>query len=78
LVNFLSIWCILWHFGIYLWSFSPFWYIVPRKIWQPCSALVVENPTCGKNFLKNDFVYYMTFNFSVRSTIHVSYRELHR
>jgi hypothetical protein len=45
-------WCILWTFGIYfghleyisaIWSFSgnlvyisPFWIIVPRKIWQPC------------------------------------------
>jgi hypothetical protein len=43
-------WNILWTFGIpilwpigilyghvvILWSFSPFWYIVPRKIWLPC------------------------------------------
>jgi hypothetical protein len=39
LVNFLAFWYILWHFGIcILWTFGtfpPFWYIEPRKIWQP-------------------------------------------
>jgi hypothetical protein len=29
---FIAIWYILWTFDI----FSPFWYVVPRKIWQPC------------------------------------------
>jgi hypothetical protein len=29
--------CILWSFGI----FSPFWYVVHRKIWQPCYQLVL-------------------------------------
>jgi hypothetical protein len=24
-------WFILWSFG----TFSPFWYVVPREIWQP-------------------------------------------
>jgi hypothetical protein len=31
---------IVWTFGIIcgnLVHFPPFWYIVPRKIWQPCS-----------------------------------------
>jgi hypothetical protein len=28
---FTAIWHILWSFGIYL----PFWYVAPRKIWQP-------------------------------------------
>jgi hypothetical protein len=32
LVYFMALWYILWSFGI----FSPFWYIVERKIWQPC------------------------------------------
>jgi hypothetical protein len=32
LVNFTAIWYILWTFGI----FFTFWYLVPRKIWQPC------------------------------------------
>jgi hypothetical protein len=27
----MAIWYILWSFG----NFSPFWYFVPRKIWQP-------------------------------------------
>jgi hypothetical protein len=34
-----SIWYILLHYGIFcghLVCFDPFWYIVPRKIWQPC------------------------------------------
>jgi hypothetical protein len=45
LVYFMAIWSIFQPFGIlystlvFLWSFgisSPFWYVVPRKIWQPC------------------------------------------
>jgi hypothetical protein len=28
-----AIWYILWPFGIFL----PFWYVIKRKIWQPCS-----------------------------------------
>jgi hypothetical protein len=28
---FVAIWNILWPFGI----FPPFWYVEPRKIWQP-------------------------------------------
>jgi hypothetical protein len=38
LVNFPVIWHILWPFGIFphvLVHFYPFWYVVPRKIWQP-------------------------------------------
>jgi hypothetical protein len=47
LVHFVAIWSILrpfvkilWQFGIFyghLVYFSPFWYVVPRKIWQPCT-----------------------------------------
>jgi hypothetical protein len=33
LVFVMAIWYILWLFGI----FFPFWYVVPRKIWQPWS-----------------------------------------
>jgi hypothetical protein len=29
---FVAIWYILWSFGIF---FGIFWYVVPRKIWQP-------------------------------------------
>jgi hypothetical protein len=41
----MALWYILWHCGIfngtvvYFWSlgiFFAFWYVVPRKIWQPC------------------------------------------
>jgi hypothetical protein len=38
LVYFTAILTILWPFGIFcghLVNFSPFWYVVPRKIWQP-------------------------------------------
>jgi hypothetical protein len=31
---------VLWPFGMvcsFLVYFSPFWYVVPRNIWQPCS-----------------------------------------
>jgi hypothetical protein len=33
LLYFVDIWCSSWYLGI----FFPFWYFVPRKIWQPCS-----------------------------------------
>jgi hypothetical protein len=33
------IWYILLAFGL----FSPFWYVLPRKIWQPCVRLTVSN-----------------------------------
>jgi hypothetical protein len=35
LIYSMVIWYILWPFGI----FSSFWYVTPRKIWQPCQAL---------------------------------------
>jgi hypothetical protein len=31
LVFLLPLWCIICSFG----TFSPYWYVVPRKIWQP-------------------------------------------
>jgi hypothetical protein len=31
----MAIWCILWLLGNV--CFQPFWYIMSRKIWQPCS-----------------------------------------
>jgi hypothetical protein len=39
LFNFTDIWYTLWTYGIFcgnLVFFPPFWYVVPRKIWQPC------------------------------------------
>jgi hypothetical protein len=46
-VHFTSIWYILWPLGIHiLWlfgTFPPFWYVVPRKIWQPCSVRLSRN-----------------------------------
>jgi hypothetical protein len=35
---FMDIWYGLCAFGI----FFPFWYFVPRKIWQPCSRVLFE------------------------------------
>jgi hypothetical protein len=37
--NFTAIWNIFWPFGIFcghFGAFLPFWYVVQRKIWQPC------------------------------------------
>jgi hypothetical protein len=34
LIYFTAIWHILWPFGI-IGIYSCFWYVVPRKIWQP-------------------------------------------
>jgi hypothetical protein len=55
LVYFMAIWYILWPFGI----FFPFWYVVPRKIWQACNSCslvskkTVEGTICdGKCFLR--------------------------
>jgi hypothetical protein len=42
LVCFIAILYILWPFGTfygYLVYFSPFWYVVPRRIWQPWSRI---------------------------------------
>jgi hypothetical protein len=36
----MAIWDVLWLFGIYSGYFFPFWYIVPRKIWQPRSGRI--------------------------------------
>jgi hypothetical protein len=36
-VYFTAKWYILWSFGTFG-IFFPFWYVVPRKIWQPCVA----------------------------------------
>jgi hypothetical protein len=35
LVYFRAIWYILWSFGIFYGIFFPFWYVEPRKLWQP-------------------------------------------
>jgi hypothetical protein len=37
-----AIWYILWSFGnfVAILYFFPFWYIVSRKIWQPCLSLL--------------------------------------
>jgi hypothetical protein len=51
LVYFVVIWYILWSFGI----FSPFWYAVPRKIWQPwcCFKCCRTKNVCRKVRTKN-------------------------
>jgi hypothetical protein len=59
-------WYILWPFGICMnnvsWTlglfcvnlvhFSPFWYIAPRKIWQPCSLARFSLQSENKLFRK--------------------------
>jgi hypothetical protein len=49
LVYFMAIGNILWPFGICIpivvicYIFSPFWYVVPREIWQPCLRVTCYN-----------------------------------
>jgi hypothetical protein len=40
----MAIWYILWPFGklVAIWYIPPFWYIVSRKIWQPCTKIQRE------------------------------------
>jgi hypothetical protein len=45
LVYFVSIWYNVWLFGIIF----PFWYEVPRKIWQPCVVFVVAFLIVSRN-----------------------------
>jgi hypothetical protein len=45
-VYFMSIWFILWLFGTFkvIWHiFSPFWYVVPNKNWQPFITLPTKD-----------------------------------
>jgi hypothetical protein len=39
LVYFMIIWNVVWPFGLFyghlVYLFFPFWYVVPKKIWQP-------------------------------------------
>jgi hypothetical protein len=40
-VHFMAIWSIVWPIGLFKvnwYIFSPFWYVAPRKIWQPWFA----------------------------------------
>jgi hypothetical protein len=52
LVYFVALWDILWLFGV----FFLFWYVVPRKIWQPCSEAfsVSSVPMYKVNEKKNE------------------------
>jgi hypothetical protein len=57
LVYFVAIWYIVWTFGIFCGNwvcFSPYWYIVKRKIWQPCCiasfADICIHGIVGQNF----------------------------
>jgi hypothetical protein len=43
---FKAIWYILWQFAVFcghLVYFFPFWYVVQRKIWQPCILCLRED-----------------------------------
>jgi hypothetical protein len=58
LVYFTAIWSILWPFCIfvpYLVNFFPFWYAIPRKIWQPWSAIATTATTSWQE-KKNSFL----------------------
>jgi hypothetical protein len=54
-----AIWFILWPLDIFssvFWYFSPFWYVVLRRIWQPwfseVRSLFPDFGTCVKKFGK--------------------------
>jgi hypothetical protein len=55
---FTAIWYVLWPFGIFyghFWSFGIIvrvWYVIPRKIWQPC--LVSSQIGCRSHVRKKD------------------------
>jgi hypothetical protein len=59
LVYFVAIWSIfpaIWQilFGHLVYfprfgTFYPFWYVVPRQVWQPCSWVVLEHTMDGKS-----------------------------
>jgi hypothetical protein len=48
LVYFIDIWSILWPFGLFCghlafwYTFSPFWLVAPRKIWQPWTKVLIS------------------------------------
>jgi hypothetical protein len=46
LVYFTAIWYSLWLFGIVF----PFWYFVPRKIWQPWFGALIDGALVPKIF----------------------------
>jgi hypothetical protein len=70
----MTIWNILWMFGIFYdhWmQFFRFWYHVPRKIWQPCSQvlllILVEITDFSRGAKKKSGYTYFYFS---RRTIH--------
>jgi hypothetical protein len=81
-VNFMAIWYVLLPFGIFMviWYIFPFWYVVLRKIWQPC---VSPRGLLGKfcttllnkilNFFKMQFVKVAWHTYKQSRTIYKSY-----
>jgi hypothetical protein len=47
LVYFTAVWYILWLFR----AFLSFWYVAPRKIWQPCSSPKNQSSKSSRNLL---------------------------
>jgi hypothetical protein len=52
--KFTAVWNILWPFRTYMYGyfgiFFPFWYVAPRKIWQPlfCLPTIAESIPHGE------------------------------
>jgi hypothetical protein len=61
-----------WVYFVVIWyNFSPFWYVVTRKIWQPCSAQIdqprVKAFTRGKSHENHPALAFFYFNFFKRT-----------
>jgi hypothetical protein len=66
LVHFTVFCYILWTFGIVhgnLVYFSPFWYFIPRKIWQPWGRLTGPTGDGGWNFFIKNFYGSSFYNY---------------
>jgi hypothetical protein len=77
-VYFVAIWYILWLFGI----FFLFWYVVQRKIWQPCARRKIHC-SCGQTFtaytslhISNIFIYYIYILSYIFTYLQISYMRI--
>jgi hypothetical protein len=72
-----AIWSILWSFGNLhsgtLVHFPPFWYVVARKIWQPCT----RHWHLGANFTLRRQLFFRRREIRLKTALWQSFRKLH-
>jgi hypothetical protein len=78
LAFFTAIGNLLWQLGIFytvLVHFSPFWYVVSRKIWQPCpvTATKPRQSTFSKNCARKNQTSTTEKSFAFRHTDKVQF-----